>query len=292
MKSVKASFFSVFLSLALVYGCVGQDEMSLLKNRIATLERQLARQDEKLLDEEKKSTQLEARLNGLSKKDLEFEDSYRNRSAEAQATLDQVREEIQTLRGKLEETEYSMRQQESSTQITGGQQFGRMDRIEAVTQKNENRLHRIEQYLNLEASAGPPSKAAAAPKTSQAATEDELYQAAKKAFDAGEYENARGQFGAFLKKYPKSKVADNAQFWIGETYYREKWYEKAILEYQKVIENYSSGNKVPASLLKQGLSFLNLGDKSNCRLILKELVKKYPTSNEAKIAKQKLKDIG
>jgi TolA-binding protein len=40
--------------------------------------------------------------------------------------------------------------------------------------------------------------------------------------------------------------------------------------------------------LKQGFSFFNLGDKSNARLILKELINKYPSSNEAKIAKQKL----
>ena len=58
-----------------------------------------------------------------------------------------------------------------------------------------------------------------------------------------------------MEKYPKSNSADNAQFWIGEIYYREKWYEKAILEYQKVIENYPQGNKISAALLKQGLHF-------------------------------------
>ncbi|MEK6196353.1 MAG: tetratricopeptide repeat protein, partial [Deltaproteobacteria bacterium] len=70
-----------------------------------------------------------------------------------------------------------------------------------------------------------------------------------------------------------------------------KWYEKAILEYQKVIENYPKGNKVPASLLKQGFAFLSLGDKANARLILNELAKKYPDTNEGKIAVQKLKEI-
>ncbi|MFQ5486070.1 MAG: tetratricopeptide repeat protein, partial [Desulfobacterales bacterium] len=84
---------------------------------------------------------------------------------------------------------------------------------------------------------------------------------------------------------------DNAQFWIGDTYYREKWFEKAILEYQKVIENYPKGNKVPASLLKQGFAFFNIGDKANARLILKELIKKYPQSNETKIAIKKLKEF-
>jgi tol-pal system protein YbgF len=199
--------------------------------------------------------------------------------------------EIQSLRGKVEETEHSISQQESSSQKTGGEQISRLDRVESVSQKNEDRLYRIEQYLNLESTSKPPPKPAAASKTPQSQTEEALYRSAKQAFDNADYEGAREQFEAFLKKYPKSQIADNAQFWIGETYYREKWYEKAILEYQKVIENYPKGNKVQASLLKQGLAFFNLGDKSNSRLILKELVKKYPNSNEAKIARQKLKDI-
>jgi TolA-binding protein len=58
-----------------------------------------------------------------------------------------------------------------------------------------------------------------------------------------------------------------------------------------VIENYPKGNKVPASLLKQGFAFLNLGDKANARIILQELIRKYPQTNEAKIAKDKLDEL-
>ena len=112
---------------------------------------------------------------------------------------------------------------------------------------------------------------------------------AKQAFDQGDFETAREGFQELIKQHPKSKNADNAQFWIGEIYYREKWYEKAIIEYQKVIEKHPKGNKVPASLLKQGFAFYNLGDKANARLILTELIKKYPKSNESNIARQKLK---
>jgi TolA-binding protein len=56
-----------------------------------------------------------------------------------------------------------------------------------------------------------------------------------------------------------------------------------------VIENYPKGNKVPAALLKQGMAFHNIGDKPNSRHILEELVKKFPKTNEAKIAREKLK---
>ena len=118
-----------------------------------------------------------------------------------------------------------------------------------------------------------------------------MYNAAKQAYDNGDLEKARNSFEAMLKSFPKAPEADNAQFWIGETYYQQKWYEKAILEYQKVIENYPKGNKVPAALLKQGLAFLNIGDKSNSRLILQDLVRKYPSTNEGRIAAQKLKEF-
>jgi tol-pal system protein YbgF len=86
-------------------------------------------------------------------------------------------------------------------------------------------------------------------------------------------------------------MADGAQFWLGEIYYHEKWYEKAILEYQKVIEGYPKGKKTPSALLKQGLAFLNLGDNANAGLILKELIRKFPDSNEANVAKNKLKTL-
>jgi len=107
-------------------------------------------------------------------------------------------------------------------------------------------------------------------------------------YDQKDYKSAKDGFDFYIKKYPKSDNTDNAQFWIGEIYYTRKWYEKAILEYQKVIENYKGGNKVPAAYLKQGLSFLNLGEKESADMILNELIKKFPDSKEAGLAKKKV----
>ena len=98
----------------------------------------------------------------------------------------------------------------------------------------------------------------------------------------------RADFQNFLKQYPDTEYSDNAQFWIGECYYFEKNYEKAILEYDKVAKNYPDGDRVPYALLKQGLSFLNLGDKTGARLLLQQVIKDYPNTNQAKIARAKL----
>jgi tol-pal system protein YbgF len=200
-----------------------------------------------------------------------------------------VREETALLRGQLETTQYQLQKVATEEESRAAD----LKRLEKAVQSHLDRIVRIEEYLGLE-----PSEKLVSSETGQEGTieegeeiretPEELYRRAKELFDQGEYENARELFRSFVNQFPKSKVADNAQFWLGEIYYREKWYEKAILEYQKVIENYPDGNKTPSALLKQGFAFLNLNDKANARLILKELIRKFPDSNEARVAKNKL----
>jgi len=116
----------------------------------------------------------------------------------------------------------------------------------------------------------------------------EIYKDAYDTYQKGDSEGARRKFEAFLKQYPNTDLSDNAQFWIGETYYVKKDYEKAILEYEKVIVKYPEGDKVPAALLKQGLAFLELGDRANARNLLRRVIDRYPQSEQAEIAKKRL----
>ena len=216
---------------------------------------------------------LDDRLTLAEQHHLESEKKLRNQSAGQHVNIERLKEEIQILRGKLEEIEFTLNKKINT---------------------DKDRIARLEQYLHLEPTGSglKIEKDSGIKPMSQAGkklTENEIYKLAKQAFDQGDFETAREGFQKLIKQHPKSKNADNAQFWIGEIYYREKWYEKAIIEYQKVIEKHPKGNKVPASLLKQGFAFYNLGDKANARLILTELIKKYPKSNESKIARQKLK---
>ncbi|MFQ6112079.1 MAG: tol-pal system protein YbgF [Nitrospinota bacterium] len=99
---------------------------------------------------------------------------------------------------------------------------------------------------------------------------------------------ARRMFDKFIEKYPKSELADNAQYWIGESYYVENKYERAILAFAEVQEKYKEGDKVPDAILKQALSFAALGDKEAARDLLRQLITRFPTSQAAQLAKQKL----
>jgi tol-pal system protein YbgF len=276
--------------LLILAGCVSQNEITSLDTRLNELETRNA-------EAKKRSETLSS---GLKSREVE-EQSLRQQSAGLRAKIEALNEEVRALNGRIEELEYLLNRQKQMKAEGAEGQAQRMEKLTESAKNNEVRIYRIEQYLNFEPAAPktpaakPPEKTATkiipAGKTKAQLSEDEIYRLAKQAFDQGDSDAARQKFQELIEKFPKSERADNAQFWIGEIYYREKWYEKAILEYQKVIENYPSGNKVPASLLKQGLAFLNLGDKNNSRLILEELIRKYPKSNEAKIAKDKVKSL-
>jgi tol-pal system protein YbgF len=286
-----------FLTAVLLCGCALQDDVYTLDHRLSALERrnlELEKQNRELETrnqdlfqaKERISSQMEGLDQTRRDEEMELRAQYAGLAAQTQA----LQEDSQRLSGRLEEMEYLLNQKLEGFEDNQLKNRERMDRLATDTAAIQKRLNIIDQYLNLEASkpqkpSTPPVAAAAVAKP---ASDQALYSKAKKAFDDGNVESARKGFQQLIDEYPQSSQADNAQFWIGETYYREKWYEKAILEYQKVIEKYPSGNKAPAALLKQGLSFLKIGETNNARLVFKELVAKHPSTNEASIAKQKL----
>ncbi len=120
---------------------------------------------------------------------------------------------------------------------------------------------------------------------------EELYNGAYTKLNQKKYQAARGEFKEFLKLFPQTEYSDNAQFWIGESYYREKRYEEAILEFEEVIKKFPQGNKLPDALLKQAFSFIAINDNNSAKLLLQKIIDQYPTSAQAEIAKVKITSL-
>ena len=85
-------------------------------------------------------------------------------------------------------------------------------------------------------------------------------------------------------------MADDAQYWIGESYFSQKDYNRAILEFNDVLK-YRKGDKVPAALLRQAQAFIEIGDKTDARLILQKLLNDHPNSEQARDAKERLQTL-
>ena len=265
--------------LAVVSGCVSDQDMVVLNNRVHSLEMDNARHLEKQKTYDQKLNKEFAEITGrVGTNDRMTREKY----AEINALLDGFRDEIRVLTGRMETLEFLIGRDGGAPTATASNELKRLD---IAISRNYQRVMALEAHLGME----PTDSTSSAPITDKSdASEAGMYTVSKTLLDNGDNKGARKGFETFIKTFPDSANADNAQFWIADSYYRENWYEKAILEYQKVIENYSSGNKVPAALLKQGYAFANLGEKGNARLILKELIRKYPGTSETKIAKEKL----
>lgn len=119
-----------------------------------------------------------------------------------------------------------------------------------------------------------------------------IYQAAYRDLQRGSYDLALEGFREFLQKNSKSDLADNAAYWMGEAFYAQKKFNEAIENYNVVITNYPTSDKVPAALLKKGYAYLETGEKAQGIVQLQYVVHEHPKSQEASLAKQKLKQLG
>jgi len=104
------------------------------------------------------------------------------------------------------------------------------------------------------------------------------------------YDLAIAGFQRFLKDFPGTSLTPNAYYWLGESYYQQKDYVRAMQALDHVLE-YPGNEKIPASLFKLGLAAKETGDLAKSRKTLKRVIEEFPTSDEAKLAKNKLVDI-
>lgn len=118
-----------------------------------------------------------------------------------------------------------------------------------------------------------------------------LFQRAREDYQQGNYEVAIILFKQYLRQYPQSAKAGDAQYWVGESLYAQKEYNAAIVAFDEVIQQYPQNGMVAAATLKVGLSFANLDDKPNARFFLQQVQENFANSAEAQLATEKLKQL-
>ena len=138
----------------------------------------------------------------------------------------------------------------------------------------------------------PAAPAASTVLTPSGESAPELYDRALKMIrESQNFSAGRELMETFLKRYPDHDLAVNAAYWIGETYYAEKNYEQAILQFEEIIQKYGDHPKVASAMLKQALAFESTGDQATAKLLLQRVIERYPLSDEAGKAKQKLQSL-
>ncbi len=105
---------------------------------------------------------------------------------------------------------------------------------------------------------------------------EQIYQEGLDAINSGNNDEAADRFTAVLTKFPNHKLAANAQYWLGESYYGKKDYAKAAVAFAKGYEKYKDGNKGADNILKLGLSMQMLGKKDEACTAFVNLPKEFP----------------
>ena len=134
----------------------------------------------------------------------------------------------------------------------------------------------------------------------------DLYQASYIDFSKGNYMPAIDGFREFLRRYPDHTQASNAQYWIGEGYAAlaqqhtnagqteraTELLQRAVQEFRKVVANYPRGDRAPTALYKEALTLVELKQPALAQARLQYLVDNFPQSEEAPLARERLKNLG
>jgi tol-pal system protein YbgF len=208
-------------------------------------------------------------------------------SAQAQLfmQLQQMQEEIATLRGLLEEQQYELRQ---------------------LRQESLERYQTLDSRINAGGTASSANQSAATGDSAAAATsevaqdstaeadpekEKLFYDASFDLIKARDFEKAQQAFSAFLRKYPHSQYAGNAQYWLGEVHLVQGDLQAAGQAFARVSHNYPEHNKVPDALYKLADVERRLGHADKARVIMQQVVAEYPNSSAAQLAEQDLRKL-
>ncbi len=170
------------------------------------------------------------------------------------------------------------------------QTFSLDSKLEDTTSRVRSLLHRIEgrgaaaDSMRSE-SVNEPMPEATDPEAAKA------YDLARLDLSRGHYDLALAGFAEYLRRYPRSEYAVDAQYWIGEIYYAKEKYIEAAREFEAVLFNYPAGRKTAPALLKLGYCRIHLQDLEGARRCFESVMRRFPESQEAAVAAEVINEL-
>jgi tol-pal system protein YbgF len=198
--------------------------------------------------------------------------SLHAQTGESGTKVDQVSSQVQAL-------------QDSVDELKG--------RLAKVSKQLED-MQAAQQNLNAPAAGvgGGPGGVGPGAAQAQAPPPEVLYNNALRDYNSGKLDLAAGEFQDYLKFYPTTDLAGNAQFYLADIQYRGGNFQQAVAEFDKVLEQYPGGNKTATAQLRKGESLLQMGQRDPAIKEFRSVLARYPKSPEATIAQDRLRKLG
>jgi len=262
------STIAIFLICTVIgSSCITMSEKRAMQDEMASLQAQLEVL-RKRLEEEQTQGPTEGQL-GMAELNTAYED---------------VRSEVEKTNSEIKANRYFFEEEKKSAEKL-------LKDLDLRIQGMEGQLDHLKKRRDgMAKKKGPPQK-----KSTQK-SDKELYDGAlsliqkdgKKKPNKKDYQSATNLLKELIKNYPKSTYVANAYYWMGEIYYVQGDFKRAFLEFEKVGKHDSKHTKAPGALLKQGYCFVELKNTDSAKVFFHSVIKQYPKSQEAKLAKEKL----
>jgi len=245
----------------------------------------------------KEMIQLQTQVQALQDQMTQMQQSFNERMGVMKSLMDQNTDSMNKVTAAITALQGSLEKLQTDNSGKTDELSGQIQTLNDSVDELKARLAKISKQLD-DIQAGQQNQAAAQAAQqaqqqalAQAPPPDVLYNNALRDYNAAKNDLSAQEFSDYIKFYPSTDLAGNAYFYLAEINYKQGNFQGAVKNYDQVLQNFPTGNKAASAALKKGLSLIELGQNEDGIAILKHVVQRYPHSNEALQAREKLRKL-
>ncbi len=246
----------------------------------------------------KEMIQLQTQVQQLQEQMTAMQRSFDERMGVMKNLVERDTDAINKATGALTTLQTTLQKQQGDSASHVDQLSGQIQSLNDTLDELKARLAKVSKQL--EDMQSSQQSLAAQQATTQAQQQaaasapppDVLYNNALRDYNGDKNDLATQEFSDYIKYYPNTDLAGNCYFYLGEIQFRQGNYQQAAKSYDQVLQNFPTGNKAASAQLKKGFSLLELGKQEDGVIELRHVIQRYPKSNEALQARERLRKLG
>jgi tol-pal system protein YbgF len=242
--------------------------------------------------------ELQTQITQLQQQMTQMKQSFDERMGIMRNLLEQNTDATNKVTTAINGLQASINKQQQDRSGQGDQLSGQIQALNDTMDELKVRLTKLSKQLEdmQTAQQSMASQQAQAQQQAQAIAQapapDVLYNNALRDYNGAKNDLAIQEFNDYIKFYPNTDLAGNAYFYLAEIQFKAGDYQKAVANYDLVLQNFPGGNKAAAAQLKKGFALLELGKEDEGTQELKHVIQRYPRTNEATQARERLRKLG
>jgi tol-pal system protein YbgF len=242
----------------------------------------------------KEIVQLQTQVQALQDQMARMQQSFDERMGVMQHLVEQSTDNVNKVAASITQLQTALQKQQTDSGAHADQISGQIQALNDTLDELKARLAKVSKQMeDLQATQQSlAAQQAQQQQQAQAPPPDILYNNALRDYNAGKNDLAVQEFSDYIKYYPNTDLAGNCYYYLADIEYKQGNFQQAAKDYDQVLQNFPTGNKAPAAQLKKGLALIELGQNDDGIAELRHLIQRYPRTNEAVQARDKLRKMG